>query len=307
LCSQKRRQAPRRGDKDEHDRRNEFLPYVAALLDDIASSAGDSSPAGNATKTSSRVTDDSSTPPRPADSVVLSDRAKQVLARAQTDKDVADRLAAFVQSRSNAGNKQHASQTSSDNSAPSSNKGPSFEELAGITQTSSTTVATVTTGSGIVAPNGTDTIGPDDGGIHPAHSFSNTLSFGDFYITAKGDSLTDNSDVEIYAENLHASAVRWGGYSGVSGVGDGGTGRPSEYTMISGRFSGNQETFIFAKNSAAVSSVAAQDANASAVQTTAAAESDIVTITVDFNTGRISATQAHSSAFATLAGVRRTA
>ena len=146
-----------------------------------------------------------------------------------------------------------------------------------------------------------------DGGIHPAHSFSNTLSFGDFYITAKGDSLTDNSDVEIYANNLHASAVRWGGYSGVSGVGDGGTGRPSEYTMISGQFSGNQETFIFARNSAAVSSVAAQDANESAVQTTAAAESDIVTITVDFDTGRISATEAHSSASATLTGVRRTA
>lgn len=282
-------------------------PYVATLLDNIASSAGDSSPAGNATKTSSRVTDDSSTPQRPADSVVLSDRAKQVLARAETDKAVADRLAAFVQSLRNTGNKQHASQTASDKSAPSSTKGPSFEELAGITQTNSTTVTTTTTGSAIVAPNGTDTIEPNDGGIHPAHSFSNTLSFGDFYITAKGDSLTDNSDVEIYAQNLHASAVRWGGYSGVSGVGDGGTGRPSEYTMISGQFSGNQETFIFARNSAAVSAVAAQDANGSAIQAAAAAESDIVTITVDFNTGRISATEARSSASATLTGVRRTA
>jgi len=212
-----------------------------------------------------------------------------------------------VQSVRNTGDKQYASQTSSDKPAPSSNKRPSFEELAGITLTSSTTVTAATTGSAIVAPNGADTIGPDDGGIHPAQSFSNTLSFGDFYITAKGDSLTDNSDVEIYANNLHASAVRWGGYSGVSGVGDGGTGRPSEYTMISGQFSGNQETFIFAKNSAAVSSVAAQDANGSAVQTTAAAESDIVTITVDFNTGRISATEARSSASATLTGVRKTA
>ena len=282
-------------------------PYVATLLDNIASSAGDSSPAGNATKTSSRVTDDSSTPQRPADSVVLSDRAKQVLARAETDKAVADRLAAFVQSLRNTGNKQHASQTASDKSAPSSTKGPSFEELAGITQTNSTTVTTTTTGSAIVAPNGTDTIEPNDGGIHPAHSFSNTLSFGDFYITAKGDSLTDNSDVEIYANNLHASAVRWGGYSGVSGVGDGGTGRPSEYTMISGQFSGNQETFIFARNSAAVSAVAAQDANGSAIQAAAAAESDIVTITVDFDTGQISATEVHSSASTTLTGVRRTA
>jgi hypothetical protein len=188
-------------------------PYVATLLDNIASSAGDSPPAGNTTKASSRVTDDSSTPQRPADSVVLSDRAKQVLARAETDKAVADRLATFVQSLRNTGNKQHAS-PSSDKSAPSSNKGPSFEELAGITLTSSTTVTTATTGRGIVVPNGGDTIGPNDGGIHPAHSFSNTLSFGDFYITAKGDWLTDNSDVEIYAENLHASAVRWGGYSG---------------------------------------------------------------------------------------------
>src|SRR5215475_1485934 len=132
-------------------------PYVATLLDNIASSAGDSSQPGNATKTSSRITDDSSSPQRPADSVVLSDRAKQILARAKTDKAVADRLAAFVQSRSNTGNNQHASQTSSDKSAPSSKKGPSFEELAGITLTSSTTITTATTGSAIVAPNGTDT------------------------------------------------------------------------------------------------------------------------------------------------------
>jgi hypothetical protein len=280
-------------------------PYVATLLDNITPSAGDDSQAGNTTKKSSTKTDDSSTPERPADSVVLSDRAKQVLARAQTDKAAADRLAAFVQSLSKSGNKEHASHTSSDESAPSSNQGPSFEELAGITQTSSTVVTVTTTSTGVVTPNGAGTIGPDDGGIHPAHSFSNTLSFGDFYITAKGDSLTDNSDVEIYAKNLQAFAVRWGGYSGGSGVGDGGTGRPSEYTMIGGQFSGNRETFIFAKNKAAVSSVAAQDANGSAVQTTAAAESDIVTITVDFNTGQISATQAHSSASTTLTGVQK--
>ena len=276
-------------------------PYTATLLDNIASSAGDVSQSADAASN-----DGSPTSQRPSDSVVLSDRAKQILARAATDKAVADRLAAFVQSLSKT-SKPYGSQNSSDKSSSSSNQGPSFEELAGLTETSSTTVTITATGNGITAPNGTDAVQPDDGGIHPARSFSNTLSFGDFYITAKGDSLTDNSDVEIYAKNLHASSVRWGGYSGTSGVGDGGTGQPSEYTLISGQYSGNRETFIFAKNSAAVSAVAAQNANGTAVQATAAEESDIVAITVDFETGQISASEVRSSAYATLTGIQRIA
>lgn len=287
-------------------------PYLAPLLDNItSSSAGDGSQTGNADNASNRASNGASDSQAATDSVVLSDRAKQVLARAQTDKVAADQLAAYVQSLRTSGNKQHAyaSQASSDKPAPSSNQGPTFEQLAGIIQTSSTTVTTTTTtvNTSVAASDGTGTAAPDDGGIHPGHSFANTLSFGDFTISAKGDSLTDNSDVEIYAQNLHAYNVRWGGYSGGGGVGDGGTGRPSEYAMVGSQTSGNQTTFIFAKNSAAVAVAAAQDANGSVVQASAAAESDVVTITVDFNTGKISATETDLSASAALTRIQKTA
>lgn len=275
--------------------------YIATLLDNIAASAADGAQAGGGATTA----DHASPSRRLADSVDLSDHAKQVLARAETDKAVADRLAAFVQSLRNTGDRPYGPQSSSGTSAASSHHGPSFEELAGLSEASSTTVTIAVSGGDIAEPNGADS--PNDGGIHPAHSFSNTLSFGDFYITAKGDSLTDNSDVEIYAKNLQASSVRWGGYSGTSGVGDGGTGQPSEYRLVSGQYSGNRETFLFARSSAAASAVAVQDANGSAVEAVAAAESDLVAITVDFNTGQISASEVHSSAYATLAGVQRTA
>jgi hypothetical protein len=270
---------------------------VASLLVDAASSVTDDLQPDSAASSDTKSSGD------PADIIDLSDRAKQVLAQSKIDQVAADTLSALVQSLRAAGKPQPLHSSFDKAQASSSGGKPvSFEELAGISLTSTTEVK-VTAGNPNAASTDANGDTPPSGTILPKRSFSETLSFNGFHVTATGNALTNNSDVQIYGpDGSSASSTLFGGSAG---VGSGGAGK--QYTMVSSAKVGNRQIFTFAMNSAAVSATAAQNASGSAVQATAAVKSCVVTFVVDFNTGKISAMESDASAAATLSAVQRTA
>jgi hypothetical protein len=274
---------------------------ILSLLNNAASPA----PANaDATSAKTAAADSSSSSGGPVDSVHLSDQAKATLARAKTDQVAADKLASFVQSLRN---QKHPSQTSSGKTPSSSSQTPvTFEELAGISQTSVTATRS-TTNSNNAPPSGGDQAAADWANYRyePKVTFSDTLQFNGFSISASANANSWNSDVQISGpDGLKAWNTIWGGGKDAPTAGGGG-GTNNASTTFSSQIIDNKLIVTFISASAAVSETATHDASGSAAQSTAASQSSITNIVIDFETGKISATEAESSVAATSIGIQK--
>jgi len=199
-----------------------------------------------------------------ADRIQISDRAKALLARAQSEQFAADKLNALLQ--------QLTDGDAADTSAGSS---------VSVSVTASSTAAPVE----IFAPK---------------VSFASRLTLGGFSISATGNADTWSSDIRIDGPNgLKISDTVFGGGKGAPTAGIGGVSGLPPGTSYSSQKIGNKQYFTITSASAAAATVAA----GGVVQSAVAAESTSTTIVVDFDTGGISLIQADLSTLATAEGV----
>ena len=251
---------------------NSYASDISPLL--IGNSSGSSQAAG--ASTAPGTADANSGSDRdPATRLDLSDRVKDILARASSDRDVADRLKAFVeQLRSSAAN------ASAQNASPSgqgaaSDVNQAFEQLSGGTQTAND------------FQNGQP--------VQPAQNFATGLKADDYSISAVGRASDGSYQIEIVGpDGTGFLDRRFGtsdGFSTFSNLGPGTTAQ--EYQ------SGNKEYITFSQSEAAATSVTASSDAGTVSATSAATETGSVTFVVDFSTGAISMTQAESTSAST--------
>jgi hypothetical protein len=200
----------------------------------------------------------------------LSDRAKAILARANEDQGVADRL----QAHAHAGRRGRSD-------GQSNNGGPDLNQIyAQITAITAQTSDNAQTSSP----------------IQPAVSFSNSLQAGDFSISATANAQDGSHSIVINGPNGFQL------FDKVVGQGEvvGGTGLP-QGLGISWSQSGNVESITLSSNSAAAANVT-ETSDAGTVSASAVtAQSDQLTFAVDFSTGTISSVQSDQSVTATAA------
>lgn len=246
---------------------NSYASDISPLL--ISNSSGPSQAAGAGTAPG--TADASSGSDRdPATRLDLSDRVKDILARASSDRDVADRLKAFVeQLRSGTANASVQNASPSDQNAASA-VDQAFEQLSGGAQTASDS--------------------QDDQPVQPAQNFATGLKADGYSISAVGRASDGSYQIEIEGpDGTGFLDRRFGasdGFSAFSNLGPGTTGQ--EYQ------SGNEEYITFSQSEAAATSVTASSGAGTVSATSAATETGSVTFVVDFSTGTISMAQAAS-------------
>ena len=108
---------------------------VASYASDISallSGSADAQPPATASSASASGADASSDPTRnSATRVDLSDKIKDILARASTDQDIANRLQAFVESRRSGNTDGSAQDTSSSSQSSTTSVDQAFQQLSG--------------------------------------------------------------------------------------------------------------------------------------------------------------------------------
>ena len=206
----------------------------------------------------------SAAPDGPDDRVQISDRAKALLARAQSEQAAADKLTALLQ------------QLTDDEPADAR---PGSSVSISISASSTAAAAEI---------------------FAPKVSFASRLSVGGFSISATGNADTWSSDIRIEGPNgLKISHTVFGGGKGAPTAESGGVSGLPPGTSYSSQKIGNKQYFTITSASAAAATVAA----GGVVQSAVAAESTSTTIVVDFDTGGISVLQADLSTVATAEGV----
>jgi hypothetical protein len=202
---------------------------------------------------------------------------KDILARASTDQNVADRLKALVQAhRTGGGQDSSASDTSSSSAQDkTTDVNKVFEQLSGGTPA-------------------------DDGSFAPvevAKNFATGLKADGYTISAIGRASDGSFQVEIVGPNGKSFLDRRfgtnGEFSSFSGITAGGAAQSYQR--------GNKEYITFSQSdSAAVSVAASSDAGALAATSTGT-HTKSTTFVVDFSTGAISMMQAESLSVSTTA------
>lgn len=208
----------------------------------------------------------------PATRVDLSDRVKDILARANTDRGVADRLEAFVDSlRSNgASSSGRGASSSGQNATVDVNK--AFEQLSGGTPA-------------------------DDGSSAPiqvAKDFATGLKAGGYSVSATGRASDGSFQVQIVGPDGESFLDRRFGTTG-------------EFSAIGGVVSGavqsyqrdNKEYVTFSDNEVAATSVTASSDAGTVSAISVGAHSASVTFVVDFSTGAISMAQTEQTSVST--------
>jgi hypothetical protein len=248
-----------------------YASDIAALL---LSGSADTQPPATASSASASGADAGSDPtPNPATRVDLSDKIKDILARASTDQDVANRLQAFVESR-RAGNTYGSGQDASSSSQSSTTSvDQAFQQLSG----------------GTPADDGSD------GPVQVGQNFASGLKADGYSISAVARASDGSYQVAIVGPNGTGFLDRRFGTSGefstFSNLGPGSTAQ--EYQQ------GNKEYITFSQNVAAATSVSVSSAAGSVSATSSGTRTDQVTFAVDFQTGAISMAQSESLSVST--------
>ena len=249
--------------------------YASDISSLLLSNSTDTQPAAGASGTSAAGADDTSSDPGrdPATRVDLSNKIKDILARASTDQDVANRLKAFVESR-RSGNGQD---TSSSGQSSTTSVDQAFQQLSG------------------GAP-------ADDGSFAPVQvgqNFATGLKADGYTISAVARAGDGSFQVEIMGPDGKSFLDRRFGTSGefssFSGIGAGGSAQSYQQ--------GNKEYITFSQDSAAAISVSASSATGTVSATSSGTRTDSVTFEVDFDAGAISMTQSESLSVSTTAQI----
>jgi hypothetical protein len=253
--------------------------YGSDLSSLLASSAQTSAPAdAPAPATPATPSDPNSGSARdPATRIDLSDKVKDILARASTDQDVADRLKAFVESR----RISHADGSTQDDSSPSDqssktdvNKG--FEQLSGGTPAADS-----------------------DGPVQVAKSLATGLKAGGYTISAVARASDGSFQVQIVGPDGKGFLDRRFGTSGefstFGGIGAGGAAQSYQR--------GNKEYITFSESEAAAVNVTATSPAGTLSATSVGTHTASTTFVVDFSTGAISMLQSEATSVSTTAQV----
>jgi hypothetical protein len=248
---------------------------VASYASDIStlllSASADTQPPATASVSG---TDAGSDPTRnPATHVDLSDKIKDILARASTDQDVANRLQAFVESRRSGNTNGSGQDTSSPSQSSTTSVDQAFQQLSG----------------GTPADDGSD------GPVQVGQNFASGQKADGYSISAVGRASDGSYQVEIIGPDGTGFLDRRFGTSGefstFSNLGAGTTAQ--EYQQ------GNTEYITFSRNVADAASVSASSAAGTVSATSAGTRTDSVTFAVDFQTGAISMAQSESFSVST--------
>jgi hypothetical protein len=253
-----------------------YASDIAALL----SGSADTPLATGSNASASGNADAGADPTRgPATRVDLSDKIKDILARASSDRDVANRLKAFVESR-RAGNADGqdtgtARDPSSSSQSSTTDVDQAFEQLSGGTQ--------ATADSQDCAP------------VDVARNFATGLKADGYSISAVARASDGSFQVEIVGPDGKSFLDRRFGTSGefssFGGIRAGGSAQSYQQ--------GNKEYITFSQGTAAATSVSASSAAGAVSATSSGTRTDSVTFVVDFSTGAISMTQAESLSVST--------
>jgi len=206
----------------------------------------------------------------PATRVDLSDKVKHILARANADQDVADRLRAFVDSHFNDG----SSSAHSQDDGYDVNKG--FAQLSGASW----------------GDDGSE----DDAPVEVERNFASGLKADGYTISAIGRARDGSFQIQIVGPDGNSFLDRrfgtTGEFSTFGGVG------PGEAVQSYQR--GNKEYITFSESEAAATSVTASfGAGAALSATSAATHTSSVTFVVDFSSGAISMAKSESTSVST--------
>lgn len=237
----------------------------------LANSSGPSAPAGGspAPGTTGASFDGGR---GPATRVDLSDRVKDILARANTDRGVADRLQAFVDSRRSNGASSSGRGASSSGQNATVDVNEAFEQLSGGTPA-------------------------DDGSYTPiqvAKNFATGLKASGYSVSAIGRASDGSFQVQIVGPDGQSFLDRRFGTTG-------------EFSTIGGVTSGavqsyqrdNKEYVTFSDNEVAATSVTASSDAGTVSAISVGAHSASVTFVVDFSTGAISMAQTEQTSVST--------
>jgi len=212
----------------------------------------------------------------PATRIDLSDKVKDILARAGNDQDVADRLKAFVESHRNssAGGSAHdTSSSSSQNSRTDVNEG--FAQLSGNSQ----------------AVDDSQDYQP----VEVAKNFATGLKADGYAISALGRANDGSFQIAIFGPDGTSFLDRRFGTSGeFSGFSNRGPGTAAQAYQR-----GNKEYITFSESEAAATSVTASSDAGSVSAASSATHTAQVTFVVDFSTGGISMLRSESTSVST--------
>jgi hypothetical protein len=202
-----------------------------------------------------------------ATNVQLSDKVKAILAQANADQSVAERLQAFVQARRGGGDQGPQTDGGSKTDIDSA-----FQRLSG--------------GDAQAADN-SQALGP----VEPAINFSNQAQVGGFSVSVTADAKTGAFSTVINGPGgLSFSDERFGRGDEVAGFQGSGSG------LTEGAYqAGNVEYITFSQSDAADVSATASSDSSSVAADAAAAYSSSLTVAIDFTTGSIRATQSEVS------------
>ena len=208
----------------------------------------------------------------PATRIDLSDRVKDILARANTDRGVADRLEAFVDSRRSNGASSSGRGASSPGRNATVDVNKAFEQLSGGTPA-------------------------DDGFYTPvrvAKNFATGLKADGYSVSAVGRASDGSFQVQIVGPDGKSFLDRRFGTTG-------------EFSAIGGVTSGavqsyqrdNKEYVTFSDNEVAVTGVTSLSEAGTVSAISVGAHSASVTFVVDFSTGAISMAQTEQTSVST--------
>ena len=251
--------------------------YGSDLSSLLASSTQTSDPA-QASAPAATSDPGSSSDRDPATRIDLSDKVKDILARARNDQDVADRFKAFVESHriNNAdGSTQDDSSPSGQSSKTDVNKG--FEQLSG------------------GAPADDNSYAP----VQVAKNFSTGLKADGYTISAVARASDGSFQVQIVGPDGKGFLDRRFGTSGeFSTFGGIGAGQAAQSYQR-----GNKEYITFSESEAAAVNVTAASPAGTLSATSVGTHTSSTTFVVDFSTGAISMLQSEATSVSTTAQV----
>lgn len=202
----------------------------------------------------------------PATSVQLSDTVKATLAKAKTDQVAADTLQNFVASH------RVASGSGSQAASDSSKIDQAFAQLSGASASTADDSETSTP-------------------VQVVRSFSTGLKADGYTVAAVANGNTGSSSIEIIGPGGSSFYDKHFGWSDEAVGGSGGVPGQSEQEYQSG----NVEYITLSQAEASATNVtASSDGNVTSAST-ATAQSDSVTIAIDFTTGSVSLTHSEAS------------
>jgi hypothetical protein len=257
---------------------NSYTSDIASAL--LANSTDTSqSTASNGSSAPASSGETSSNGRDPATRVDLSDKVKDILARASNDQDVAARLKAFVESHHINNNDGSSQDGSSSGHSPRADVNKGFEQLSG----------------------GTAADDDSDGPVQVTNNFAAGLSADGYTISAIGRASDGSFQIAIVGQDgtgfLDRRFGTSGEFSGFSNLGPGIAAQ--EYQR------GNKEYITFAESAAAATSVTASSDAGSVSATSSATHTASVTFVVDFSTGGISMLRSESTSVSTVVQINK--